>query len=81
MLAAFERPATPAERVQVLLTFLGQASRMSIPVTALEKAPPEAQAPAPKAPKRRRRRTRGRGRRNKNAGGNPEGQSTACRNW
>jgi transcriptional antiterminator RfaH len=59
MLAVFEKPTTPAERVQVLLTFLGQASRMQIPVTDLEKGPPGAEAPEPP---RRRRRTRGRGR-------------------
>jgi len=70
MLAVFEKPTTPAERVQVLLTFLGQASRTWIPVTDLEKAPPGAEAPTPKPPKRPRR-TRGRGRRIKSNGSKP----------
>lgn len=60
MLAIFDRPTTPAKRVQVLLTILGHASRVQVDVTDLEKPPPGAQAPAP--PKRPRR-TRGRGRR------------------
>jgi transcription elongation factor/antiterminator RfaH len=62
MLAIFEGPTTPAERVQVLLTFLGQARRASVPVTDLEKAPSEAEVSVPKRP----RRTRGRGRRIQN---------------
>jgi transcriptional antiterminator RfaH len=61
MLAVFEQPTTPTKRVQILLAFLGQASRMQIPVTDLEKAPPGAGATAPNPP-RRPRRTRGRGR-------------------
>jgi transcriptional antiterminator RfaH len=59
MLAIFEGPSTAAQRVRVLLDILGHASRAWIPVTGLEKAPPDAEAPAPKRP----RRTRGRGRR------------------
>jgi transcriptional antiterminator RfaH len=62
MLAIFEGPTTPAERVQVLLTFLGHARRASVPVTELEKAPAEAEVSVPKRP----RRTRGQGRRIKN---------------
>jgi transcriptional antiterminator RfaH len=62
MQAIFEGPSTPSERVQVLLTFLGQASRAYVAVTDLEKDTTETQAVAPK----RLRRTRGRGRRIKN---------------
>jgi transcriptional antiterminator RfaH len=62
MLAIFEGPTTPTERVQVLLTFLGHARRASVPVTDLEKAPSGAEVSMPKRP----RRTRGRGRRVKN---------------
>jgi transcriptional antiterminator RfaH len=58
LLAVFEGPSTPTERVQVLLSFLGHTSRAHVPVTDLQKAPPEAEAPAPK----RRRSSRGRGR-------------------
>lgn len=57
--AIFEGPTTAAERVQVLLTFLGQVSRAQVPVTALEKTDPDAAPSPPKRP----RRTRGRGRR------------------
>lgn len=59
ILAIFEGPTTPAERVRVLLTILGHANRAWVPVTDLKKAPPEAKAPVPEKP----RRTRGRGRR------------------
>ena len=59
MLAIFEGPATPSERVQVLLTFLGQISRARVPVSHLEKAPPTIELPIAK----RTRRTRGQGRR------------------
>jgi transcription antitermination factor NusG len=59
MLAIFEGPSTPAERVQVLLTFLGHASRAHVPVFDLEKAAPMDDTPAPRRP----RRTRGSGRR------------------
>jgi transcription antitermination factor NusG len=62
MLAIFEGPTTPAERVRVLLTFLGYARSASVPVTDLEKAPSDAEVSVPKRP----RRTRGRGRRIKN---------------
>jgi transcriptional antiterminator RfaH len=62
MLAIFEGPATPAERVRVLLTFLGHARRVSVPVADLEKAPSNAEVSMPKRP----RRTRGQGRRIKN---------------
>ena len=58
MLAIFEGPTTPAERVRVLLTILGHASRVQVGVADMEKAPPGLEAPVPKRP----RRTRGRGR-------------------
>jgi transcriptional antiterminator RfaH len=63
MPAIFDGPSTPAERVRVLLAFLGHASRAYVSVTDLESAPPETQEPVPKPP----RRTRGRGRRLKNS--------------
>jgi transcriptional antiterminator RfaH len=63
MLAIFEGPTTPAERVRVLLTILGNVNRAWVPATDLERVQPEAKTPAPK----RRRRTRGRGRRVKNS--------------
>jgi transcription elongation factor/antiterminator RfaH len=59
MLAIFEGPTTPAQRVRVLLTFLGHARRVSVPVADLEKALSEAEVSMPKRP----RRTRGQGRR------------------
>jgi transcriptional antiterminator RfaH len=59
MLAMFEGPSTPAERVRVLLSFLGQTSRAHVSAGDLEKAPAGAQVTAPRRP----RRTRGRGRR------------------
>lgn len=59
MLAVFDGPITPAERVQVLLEILGYARRVKVAVADLEKT--NAQIP-PAAPKRPRR-TRGRGRR------------------
>jgi transcriptional antiterminator RfaH len=59
LLAIFEGPCSPARRVQVLLSFLGQVSRARVAVEDLEKAPPGAEPPAPKRP----RRTRGGGRR------------------
>jgi transcription elongation factor/antiterminator RfaH len=64
LLAIFEGPCSPARRVQVLLTFLGQASRAHVAVEDLEKAPAGAEPPAPKRP----RRTRGKGRRIKSVG-------------
>lgn len=57
--AIFEGPTTAAERVQVLLNFLGQVSRAQVPVTALEKTDRDAVPSPPKRP----RRTRGQGRR------------------
>jgi transcriptional antiterminator RfaH len=63
LLAIFEGPTTPAKRVRVLLTILGNANRTWVPATDLEKVQPEAKNPAPK----RSRRTRGRGRRVKNS--------------
>jgi transcriptional antiterminator RfaH len=54
MLAVFERPTTPSERVQVLLTFLGQANRARVPVTDLEKVTPETNSPASGSSERRR---------------------------
>jgi len=62
MLAIFKGPTTPSQRVQVLLNFLGHASRVQVDVTDLKKADPDAEAPTPKRP----RRTRGGGRRIKN---------------
>jgi transcriptional antiterminator RfaH len=59
MLAVFEGPSTPAERVRVLLDFLGRGRRAHVSVADVEKVASKAQASAPKRP----RRTRGRGRR------------------
>ena len=59
MLAIFDRSSTPGERVEVLLTFLGQVSRASVAAADLERAPPEAQAPQLRPPRRK----RGKGRR------------------
>lgn len=58
MLAILEGPSTPRMRVRVLLNILGEASRMQIEVTDLEKVSSDAGDSAPKRP----RRTRGRGR-------------------
>jgi transcriptional antiterminator RfaH len=58
-LAVFEGPGTPAQRVQVLLTFLGRVARAKIDVAHLEKAPAE----IPENKTKRGRRTRGKGRR------------------
>ena len=58
MLAILEGPATPRMRVRVLLNVLGQASRMQVEATDLEKVPSDDGDSAPKRP----RRTRGRGR-------------------
>jgi transcriptional antiterminator RfaH len=59
LLALFDGPRTPAERVTVLLDFLGHFSRVQLSVTDLERAPPGIEI----APVKRPRRTRGRGRR------------------
>lgn len=59
MLAVFDGPAMPAERVQVLLDILGRASRVQVAVTGLEAVVAEAEEPGSKRP----RRTRGGGRR------------------
>jgi transcription antitermination factor NusG len=58
-LAVFDGANTPDERVQVLLNILGHASRYQISVSALAKAPEQAEVAMPTRP----RRTRGRGRR------------------
>jgi transcriptional antiterminator RfaH len=58
VLAIFEGPATPAMRVRVLLNILGQASRMQVSVTDIEKVSVGVEASAPSRP----RRTRGQGR-------------------
>jgi transcriptional antiterminator RfaH len=54
--AVFEGPMTPAERVQVLIDFLGQTNRAEVPVAGLEKVRES------DIPRRRPRRSRGRGR-------------------
>jgi transcription elongation factor/antiterminator RfaH len=59
MLAIFDGPTTPAQRVQVLLEILGRTSRLQIDVTDLEKASPRSEVPESRRP----RRTRGQGRR------------------
>jgi len=58
MLAIFEGPTRPSQRVHVLLTILGHVSRTQVDVADLEKVQAEVEVPAPKRP----RRTRGRGR-------------------
>jgi transcription antitermination factor NusG len=59
LLALFEGQTTAAERVTVLLNFLGSFSRVRLGVQDLEKAPEGVQLDPPE----RMRRTRGRGRR------------------
>lgn len=59
MLAIFDGPTTPSERVQVLLNILGHASRVQIDLHDLERVSDATQAPQPQQS----RRTRGRGRR------------------
>jgi transcriptional antiterminator RfaH len=59
MVAIFEGPTTPQERVQVLLEMLGRLSRMEINASDLAPAPPEAEPPQLR---KRPRRTRGGGR-------------------
>jgi transcriptional antiterminator RfaH len=58
LLAVVEAPTAPAERVRVLLNFLGRASRAHVSVSDLEKVGPEADVRAAQRP----RRTRGHGR-------------------
>jgi transcriptional antiterminator RfaH len=58
MLAIFEGPSTPSERVHVLLTFLGHLNRVHVSAADLQKVSTAAQSPVLKRP----RRTRGRGR-------------------
>jgi transcription elongation factor/antiterminator RfaH len=58
MMAIFDRSTTPALRVQVLLNILGQASRVKVDVTDLEKLSPDKGSPTLRPP----RRTRGQGR-------------------
>ncbi len=66
MLAIFNGPTTPNQRVQILLEMLGQLRRVSIEVSHLEKAPVDETAhpgtPPPPKSQPRHRRTRGRGR-------------------
>jgi transcriptional antiterminator RfaH len=65
MLALFEGPSKPSERVVVLLNFLGQANRVRLNAADLEIAPSKMDiAPSNMgiAPHKRPRRTRGRGR-------------------
>jgi transcriptional antiterminator RfaH len=58
MLAIFEGPMTPSERVYVLLTAMNNSVRLRVPASELEKVPGAANAVTGK----RRRRSRGRGR-------------------
>ena len=59
LLAIFEGPTNPTNRVRVLLSTLNRAIRVRVELDALEKAPVQASSPAASRP----RRTRGRGRR------------------
>ncbi len=59
MLAIFDGPTTPSERVRVLLDILGHINRVYVDVADLKKTEPEVEVP----PTKRVRRTRGRGRR------------------
>lgn len=58
MLAVFEGPTTPSQRVHVLLTILGHANRLQLDVANLKKENSDHTV----APAKRPRRTRGRGR-------------------
>jgi len=62
--AIFEGPLGPAERVKVLIEFLGRITRAEVPVELLELANGNELARVLEAPprKKRRRRTRGKGR-------------------
>ena len=62
MLAIFEGPTTPSQRVKVLCSILGHLSRVQVAPTELSLVPNQSEAPEPK----RGRRTRGRGRRIRN---------------
>jgi transcriptional antiterminator RfaH len=67
MLAIFDGPTTPSERVRVLLDILGHASRVQVNISDLEKVPPETEASplsnlSAGLRTGRSRRTRGRGR-------------------
>jgi transcription antitermination factor NusG len=53
----FQGPLGPAERVHILMHFLGEVNRAEVPIEVLRRAPDPAEAPV------RRRGTRGRGRR------------------
>jgi transcription antitermination factor NusG len=57
LLGVFQGPLGPAERVRILVRFLGETNRAEVPVEALRKVNDEDLAP------KRRRGTRGRGRR------------------
>jgi transcription antitermination factor NusG len=59
MLAIFDDPSEPSERVRVLLEFLGRISRAKVQVDSLEKVHSRVYLPATMRP----RRTRGKGRR------------------
>jgi transcription elongation factor/antiterminator RfaH len=58
MVAIFDEPTSPSERVQVLLDILGGTNRVQVKVADLETASAQAGSPTPKRP----RRMRGRGR-------------------
>ena len=58
MLAIFEGPTRPCQRVQVLLTILGHLSRVQLDPADLTKVSTQASPPLPERP----RRSRGRGR-------------------
>lgn len=62
MVAIFDQPTSSADRVRVLLEFLGRASRVEVDPADLKKVTPNPDEPAA-APQKRPRRTRGRGRR------------------
>jgi len=67
--AVFEGPMKPAERVQVLIEFLGQVNRARVPVEILDRLPKtvETYHHEARGKLRRPRRTRGRGRRIRSA--------------
>lgn len=59
MLATFEGPTTPSQRVQVLLDILGHTSRVQVDPADLAEAPPGPETPGSKRPRRTRGRRRG----------------------